>query len=249
MSRQFHPLTFLRVTLLVLASYLAVFMLPASNDRASWQLVTATAVLFGLIIMTLIRQAMERRQQLLGAVRIELNKLRRVYHIAKNLSVVAPQRFRGWFTDVHGFLYEYLNTFAGKNFADYDSANAAFRKLSYHIYTIPELETKKEEALFDDLLHTTGVVAEARQHIKELSENRLPLYGWLVTSIMLGGFIASVLVTLGANQYDRFVSGTLLVCATFSVDILCRIDSLRAERKMLSKRYVDNVARLELSRK
>jgi len=42
-------------------------------------------------------------------------------------------------TQLHGFVYEYLGSFEQKSLADYEQGNVTFRKMAYHIYTLPEI--------------------------------------------------------------------------------------------------------------
>ena len=154
------PKNFLQFLVLMVGGLFFAMLVPLGDQAINPILAIPVAVFVGMFTSFLVFQAAERRRFLLTTIALELNKLRRIYHLSKNLSV-ASTRFRMWFTDIHGFLYEYLTFFSKKDFNAYNDSNALFRKLSYHIYTIPEVETKKEEALFEDLLRTTAVVAES----------------------------------------------------------------------------------------
>jgi hypothetical protein len=221
---------------------------PAPADPYAAGTAVVLAVFSGVMFALLIAQASDRRQRLMEAVRMELNKLRRVYHLAKNLSA-GSQRYRGWFTDVHGYLYGYLTKFAGKSFEAYDDFNADFRKLSYHVYTLPEVETGKEKALFDDLLRTTATVAEARQQIKETWDARLSAYSWVVVMLMGAGLIAAVVLAMADTIGSRVATGAAVVAVVLAIDLLWEVDTMASEKKDLAKRYADNIGRLELGRR
>ncbi len=208
----------------------------------------AVAVFTVVIIAALFAEASRRRQKLFEAVRVELNKLRRIYHVSKNIAETSP-KFRPWFTELHGRLYEYLTMFSGKDFGAYDGFNAGFRKLSYHIYTIPDVDTKKEEALFQDLLRTTATVAEARQQIKELWDNRLSAYGWTAVLLIATGYAVTAVLAMSDTLVSRVAGGISIVVALIALDMLWEVDTMASERRAMAKRYVDNVARLELGRK
>ena len=240
--------TLARLIVLTVGSFVAAFLLPAQRFAVGAGAETAIAVLFGVTTAFLIQIAAERRRELFSTVFIELNKLRRIYHISKNLAGTAP-RFRTWFTDLHGHIYAYLSAFSGRDLTQYKQTNAAFRKVSYHIYTIPELETSKEEALFNDLLTTTGIVAESRQRIKELLISRLSPYSWVVVLLMLVGFLISVAVAFADTSAGRLVAGVEAGVALLAVDLLWELDTMGSDLKSWAKRYVDNVGKLELGRK
>jgi hypothetical protein len=241
--------TLARLIVLTLGGLAFAMVMPAYADPYAAAFVPAIAAILAATLLVLIAQATVRRHQLFEAVRMELNKLRRLYHISKNLSVAAPQRYRSWFTELHGFLYEYLSLFSGKDFDTYDSSNAHFRKLSYHVYTIPEIESKKEEALFNDLLGTAATVASARQQIKELWDNRLSGYVWTVLMLMVGGFVAAVIFSMGESVGGRLAAGVAVSCVLLAVDLLWEFDTLAAERVQMATRYVNNLGKLELGRR
>ncbi len=232
--------------MIVLVSFALALVVPAHADASSMTLSLVFAIIFGVILLLLLSQAARRRKQLFDAVRMELNKLRRLYHISKNLSVAAPERYRGWFTDVHGYLQTYLMYFSGKDFNTYDGSNAAFRKLSYHIYTIPVVETKKEEALFEDLLRTAATIAESRQQIKELWDNRMSVYSWMVIFLLMFGYLFTSLLVMDDTLLARLAGGAVATAGLLSLDLLWQLDTLSSERKGMAKRYVDNLGKLEL---
>ncbi len=179
---------------------------------------------------------------------MELNKLRRLYHVSKNLSALSAE-YRPWFTELHGHIYNYLNKFSGKDFEAYDSFNRDFREISYHVYTIPPMRGVKEQALFDDLLRTTASVAEARQQIKELWDNRLSFHVWIMVLLLAMSFMTALVGSMPDYPTARLVGGCAIVAALLSLDYLWKVDSLASERTALPKRYVDNVGKLELGRR
>lgn len=238
-----------RLAVLVMAAFLLAAFLPPSADPTAVAFAPVAAVLFAAMSVLVLAQVTARRKRLFDAMRLELNKLRRLYHISKNLSTAAPDRYRGWFTQLHGFLYGYLTFFSGNDFDSYDGSNAAFRKLSYHVYTIPEIETRKQQALFDDLLRTTASIAEARQHIKELWDERITANLWLILLLLGGGFSLTAALAMGDSSASRLVVGSSFAAAFLIVDFLLELDMLEDDRKGMAKRYADNVAKLELGRR
>ncbi|HTK05472.1 MAG TPA: hypothetical protein VL500_07840 [Candidatus Eisenbacteria bacterium] len=240
--------TLLRLICLTVGSIAFALVTPVGDDITSGELHLAGALFMAAIISLLVRDAAARRQKLFEAVRVELNKIRRIYHLAKNLAA-ANQKYRTWFTDMHGYVYEYLSSFAGKDFDSYDGFNASFRKLSYHIYTVPDLETKKDEALFQDLLRTASTVAESRQQIKELWDSRLSAYGWTVVLLMTLAFVVTTTMAMSETYASRLSAGLLIATALLAVDLLWETDTLAGEKKDMATRYVDNIGRLELGRR
>ncbi len=239
--------TLARLIALVLGGFILAYSVPAMAVAVAPEAGVATAIIVGLIVAFLVQQADVRRRELQTAIYVELNKLRRVYHLAKNLSSISP-RFRSWFTDLHGFLMAYLSSFSDKDMRRYKETNIAYRKLSYHIYTIPELETAKERALFGDLLKTTSVVAESRQKIKELLVSRLSPYSWVVVLLLVSGFAVATLASMTESSASRLVAGIAIGSALLVVDLLWEVDTMSSEMKPWAQRYVNNIGKLEYRR-
>lgn len=239
--------TLLRLICISVGSVAFAVMVPVSGDPYVSGANMAISVFTALIIAILVAEAASRRQKLFEAVRVELNKIRRIYHLSKNLAS-ANTEYRSWFTEMHGYVYMYLMSFQGKDFDAYDGFNAAFRKLSYHIYTLPELKSKKDEALFNDLLRTASTVAESRQQIKELWDNRLSGYGWTIVLLLTLGFVMTTVFAMGETFSSRIAGGMAIAAAFLAVDLLWETDTLAGEKNAMAKRYVANIGRLELSR-
>lgn len=236
-----------RLIVFTVGSFIAAFAVPAAAASRAEGAYLAVAIFTGTMLSFLVFQAAERRRVLLMTVALELNKLRRIYHLAKNMAE-SSQRFRGWFTDLHANLTSYLSFFSGKKFSDYDDSAAEFRKLSYHIYTIPEVESRKEQALYEDLLKTTAIIAESRQNIHQIWNARLSAYSWVVVLLMDLGFVITALLAMTDSLAARLAGGISIATAFLAVDLLWEVDTLSSEERELARRYVDNIAKLQLSR-
>lgn len=239
--------TVLRLSAITVGGTLFALLIPAGYDPLFRPLDVAVALFGGIIFATLISHALERRRRLLESVRTELNKLRRLYHLSKTLGEDAV-KYRGWFTDLHGLMYGYHMMFSGKNFDSYDNFNPEFRKLSYHVYQIPSVDTPKDQALYADILSTTAIVAEARQRIKELWDERFSTYIWVSVLLMAAAIIVAAALGTADALDSRLAAAAVIVSVLLAVDLLWKIDSMRSERKSLAPRYVANVSRLELGR-
>ena len=74
-----------RLTAIIAGSLIFALMMPAAGQpRHGFDLVAGLIV--GITLAFLVYQAAERRRRLFSAVYLELNKLRRIYHLSKNLS-------------------------------------------------------------------------------------------------------------------------------------------------------------------
>ena len=240
-------LTFLRLIVIVTGVFAFMFLMPAVGFTTLPRYDTAAALTVGVILAFLLFQASERRRQFVASVYVELNKLRRIYHLAKSLSLM-DQKYRVWFTELHGQLIAYMTAFQGRDMDKYSESNAAFRDISYNIYKIPDVASKKEESLFNELLRTTAAVAEARQNVKELRRSRISAYSWVVILLMVAGSAITTYLSTGDTDVSRIASAATITIALLAVDLLWEIDTLVAERQSIAQRYVDNVAKLQLGR-
>jgi hypothetical protein len=231
-----------RILIIVIASFALAFLAPVSAGPAS--LAAAAVVLTAVMLSIVVQRALRRHDQLNEWVAIELNKVRRIYHLARNLG---ETRHRQWFTELHGFVYAYLTAFDKKDFSQYQETNAQFRKLSYHLYQIPGLETEKERVLYSDLLEAAGLVAGARQRIQEIWNGSLPSSVWNGLTVLSIAAAAAVLTAMGPS--DRFTAGFVLTALGAGVMLAREADDMRrVAGEDLSKRYVENIARLEMTR-
>ena len=227
----------------VLVVFILAYAVPAS---AGSQIYAAIAVLAVIVLLTIVLlMALNRMEKLNEWISIELNKVRRMYHLGKNLG--SEDHLRAWFTEMHGYVYEYLMAFENRDFADYQETNGAFRKLSYHVYQIPSLKTEKEKALYNELLGAAGLVAGSRQRIKQLWDGGLPAQMWNILVVMAA--LAGAAVLFAAGTADRLVSALLLSLLVLTVTLVRDMDSMKMMAgKEIAKKYVENIARLELSR-
>jgi hypothetical protein len=238
-----------RCFLIVVGVFLIWSIVPVCGRPSVERLDLIPSILATVVLGVLIYQAVERRRQLLQTVHMELNKLRRIYHLSKNLSDIDSQRYRGWFTDLHGYLYKYLSAFTERDFNHYEESNNDFRALSYHVYKVPELRSSKEESLYDELLRSVAVVAESRQQIKETRESRLSLNLWLVLWLLMLNVIFTAWLSTTSSDVSRATSAAIIAGFFLVFDLLWEIDTLSSERHDIARRYVDNIGRIELRRR
>lgn len=237
-----------RAALAVLIGILIAYLTPTARQSAAHGADIAAALVFAVIVLLFAQQTIRRRQQLREAVYLELNKLRRLYHISKNMSGIST-RFRSWFMEIHGNLHMYLSAFEGASMYDYRQNNPGFRRLSYHIYTAPDLETVKEKELYHDLLKTTGVIAQTRQQIKELVAARMSRadWGWLITAAAVA--VLANMALAEPSPAGRLSLGLLIGLILVCLDFIRNADLMAEEMHGWAERYVRNIAKLEYRRR
>ncbi len=239
--------TLTRLIVIVTAVFALMSWVPVIGFTTLPRYDVPSGLMVGSILAFLLFQAAERRRAFVSAVYVELNKLRRIYHLSKSLSLM-DAKYRPWFTELHGAIVSYLSSFQGRDMDAYSESNEAFRKVSYGVYQIPDIGSKKEEALFNELLRATATVAEARQSVKELRRSRLSAYAWVVILLMVAGFTVTSYLSTGDTDISRLATAAVLVVAFLAVDLLWEVDTLASERVSIAERYVNNVGKLQLGR-
>lgn len=238
----------IRVLIAVLAAYaLAYVFAPYSQSSLTLSIALPIVLIFAAVFGVLAHVAIDRRERMKEATATELNKLRRIYHLGKNLG--AAPYLRGWFTDLHGFIYDYLGGFEKFDLSDYEKGNPLFRRIAYHVYTLPALHEVKEEVLYDELLEATAAVSDARQKITTLYRIRYTQSHWAELVVLLAIFTASIVATTAGEPIYRFLSANLLAGGYMLALTFFNHDLWTKEGdKRLAMDYVKNITRLELRR-
>jgi uncharacterized membrane protein YdcZ (DUF606 family) len=236
--------SFVAVGIAYLFAYIFLTFAPAgSSNLAALPVAIIFAVVFGILLSI----ATKRREKLKESVATELNKLRRIYHLGKNLG--ASIHLRSWFTDLHGFVYDYLGSFEKLDLAEYDKSNPLFRRISYHVYTVPDLREVKEQALYGELLSATAAVSDARQKIGSLVHSSFTRSHWFALGTLAVVFTVATIAATPELGFSRFMTANVLASGYLLLAIFLEHDYwTEMSDKRLSKEYVKNISRLELRR-
>jgi hypothetical protein len=237
-----------RTVVAVLVAYLIVYIFtPVAPVALAETIVVPVVIIFAVVFGILTYVAVDRREHLKEAVATELNKMRRIYHLGKNLG--ASPHLRSWFTDLHGFVYDYLGGFEKYDMAEYDKGNALFRRIAYHVYTVPDLREVKEQVLYTELLAATALVSDARQKIVTLHKSGFAQSHWFELLVLFIIFASTVVAATADMALSRFVSANILAAGAIFVLFFVEHDAFTSdEDRDLAKEYVKNIARLELRR-
>jgi hypothetical protein len=238
----------LRTLVAVLLAYLIAYVFtPTAPLPFIGVIVLPVVIIFAVLFGILAFVAVDRRERLKEAVAIELNKMRRIYHLGKNLG--ASPHLRGWFTDLHGFVYDYLGGFEKYDLSEYDKGNALFRRIAYHVYTVPDLREVKEQVLYTELLAATALVSDARQRIVTLHKNGFTKGHWFEFLVMFLVFVATVVAGTADLALSRFATANILAAGAILAMFFIEHDAMtKDEDRELAKEYVKDIARLELRR-
>lgn len=201
------------------------------------------AFMFALLATFFITQAMQRYTQLSDCVSIELNKLRRIHHLARAFSRSENQI--PWFDLVREAIESYLHAFEVIPFKRYDDTNEMFRRITQQLYGFDKIGSNKGELLFAELMTISGQATEARQRIHELRNDRIGVWAWGVLLVLATALCGTVLISYGDDLLSRFIAGGLVAVVLLVLDFVYMSDTMKVlDNKRFTDRYVANIERM-----
>ena len=178
-----HLGTYLRMGILVLVSVALAYFLPHMEGDGYIDFFATAGVnigiLYAMTIGFLMMLAINRKVALDTCVSIELNKIRRLHHIAIHISQATPG-LTGWVKEIDTAIAKYLTAFGKRDFDDYDDGNAYARDITYAIYKLPQLTADYPGELYETLLDATADFTGAREDIRALKDTSIGYFQWFV---------------------------------------------------------------------
>jgi hypothetical protein len=202
-------------------------------------------VLYAIIIGFIMSLSLSRKHELMEYILLELNKLRRMHHIALHLSK-ADASLQIWFTLVRDRIREYLGLFRHMPFHDYANGNAVFRRLTYTIYDLPQQSAAYNHQLYEALLEAAGSATEAREHIRAKKDDDIGYFQWGV--ILFVAIVFSVIIAAGTplETYHRTVSGIVIFCLFLALQLIYEYDQSNDKKQSyLTGLYLQNLENIE----
>lgn len=225
----YYLITYVRLLALMAISILmTVFMPFYVAQNADLQLfftnqLVNMGILYAIIVGFLMSITLMRKQALEESVSLELNKIRRIYHLAFHIQRAEP-KLHAWYEGLLGALREYLGIFCKKSFVKYDEGNELFRKVTYAIYGLPALNIPYNGELYEYLLDASSSVTEARESIREKKDSTIGMFQWLVIVIVTMILSAMVAATTPHDLLTRYVSTIVVFCLFLVLDLLYEYD-------------------------
>lgn len=206
--------------------------LPRLTGESSVSSVFNMLLLFSFLSGFFINRALERRKTLMTAVEVELSRLRRLYNFREVVSdAVWGMRLRETLDAYHAMLAEDLLA--------YGKARDLYRTVAQHVYRF-DPKTRRDELLFEDLLHTTRDIALERRPLERAIDTRMSGYGWAVY-LMIAASVGILLLLNRGNGLTPLSVGLTLAGVTAVVDLLYRTDRLSpSEVRSVEEMYRQN---------
>lgn len=207
----------LHLTIFALLSVFIAVGVPYSKgiDELNNTALQSLAVLYAVTVAFLMSISIGRRRSLQSMVLLELNKVRRMDHLAKNIVLQQPE-LQDWYVELHACLEQYLEFFRKHDIGEYEKGNALFRKVTYLVYSLPQRKTGFQDDLYAELLSTAGSATEAREYVGNLIA---PSIGAFQLGVVLIISLALSIMTAATSPFDFFarLGVTLASFCTFLV--------------------------------
>jgi uncharacterized integral membrane protein len=238
--------TYVRILALVPLSVVLLFFIPYYTRNSEFQYffsnqVVNMGILYAIIVGFLMSLTLSRKQSLEEYVSLELNKIRRIYHLAYNLQLSEP-RLKPWFEKLIETLRTYLRMFCITTFSQYEQGNPLFRRVTYTIYALPSLRLPYNSELYQFLLDAAGDATEAREYIREKKESSIGMFQWLVIIVVTMVLSAIIAATTPDDLISRFVSAVVIFSILLSLDLLYEYDQeYKQKNRYLADRYANNL--------
>ena len=200
-------------------------------------------MIFGLLVVFFVSNAVARSNNLGDAVSVELNKLRRIHHLARAFSRSENQI--PWFDLVREAIESYLHAFEVIPFARYDDTNEMFRRITQQLYGFDKIVSKKGELLFAELMTISGLASEARQKIHGLRFERMGVWSWGVLVSVAGVLTTVTLISYGDDLVNRYIAAAVVALILLLLDFVFMVDTMQVlDNNKFTKKYVDNIERM-----
>lgn len=231
--------------LLVILGVSWLLALVTTGYQLEWGSATTVllGIIFGLLVAFFISNAVYRYNKLSDNVAVELNKLRRIHHLARAFSRSENQI--PWFDLVREAIESYLHAFEVIPFQRYDETNEMFRRITQQLYGFDKINSDKGKLLFAELMTISGQATEARQQIHGLRNERMNVWSWGVLIVIGGGLCALALISYGDDLMNRYIAAGVVAVVLLLLDFVYMSDTMKVlDNKKFTKKYVDNIERM-----
>ncbi len=207
------PSTYLRLLLIAVGVTLGIIFLRQPNadivqflnDQAR-----NLTVLYAILVGFIAAEVLSRRRKMDEHIALELNKVRRMYHLSLHLAKANPS-LQTWFGQIKESIKLYLQSFEKRKFLEYEKGNPLFRTITYTIYSLPLEKMKCGNDMFASLLSAVASATEAREYIRQtLYQQYVGKFAWmtlLLVSLTFGSFI---ILSTPENAPHRLAAGIIV---------------------------------------
>lgn len=242
------PWTWVRFVLIGLLAY-AISRLVPYVEQGAIDHITPLAlnigILFSITTGFLMFKTLGRRTALDEHIAVELNKIRRIYHLSLHLKKQQPA-LTDWFTRVRGAIITYLKSFENKTFEGYEKGNPLFRAVTYAVYGLPTLNEPYVPELYSALLKATSEVTEARENIRSKKGDYIGRFSWFVVILIALVFGMLIIASTPENELLRNLSAAVMFSLFLVLQLIYEHDHDNGVRvRALAAKYANDMKALE----
>ena len=202
-------------------------------------------ILYAIIVGFLMSMTLKRKQSLDIFISLELNKIRRIYHLSKHLYKAQP-KLKKWFEETQVAIQDYNKLFCGFDFDSYELGSPLFRKVTYNAYKLPTLKVDYNDELYKSLLSATAKATESRESIRSKLVQTIGAFQWLVL-IVVTITLSTILVSSTPDDVMSRVATTAVVFNLFLVlQLLYEYDTPNKKMKhAFAEKYAHNLSEID----
>ncbi len=243
-----NPSTYIRMALITATAVALARYIPYAGPQAIDYIAPRAVnlgILFSITVGFLMYKSLNRRSDMDNYIAMELNKIRRLYHLALHIKRHQPQA-ESWFQAVKGSIREYLGLFQAFTLHEYDMGNPVFRSVTYAVYSLPTQIRDYNPELYSSMLDAAADATLAREYIRAKKDDQVSLFSWIVVALISLGF--STLI-IAATPYDlvlRGVGALVIFCLFLVLQLIYEHDRANSQRdRVWANRYVGDLTSLD----
>ena len=243
-----NPITYLHTVLALAVAGVLAFYVPYAGSQ-SLDYIAPRAVnvgiLFSIVVGFLMYKSLARRSDIDNSISLELNKIRRMYHLARHIAKAQPAA-DSWYSAVRGSIREYLGLFRTLSLHDYILGNAAFRSVTYTVYSLPSAVKEYDAQLYTSLLEATGEATEAREFIRAKKDDQISWFSWIVVVFISLTFAVLIIMATPHVLLLRLVGAFVILCLFLVLQLIYEHDRVNSQRdRGWAVQYLDNLTSLD----
>ncbi|HUO75797.1 MAG TPA: hypothetical protein VMU12_02705 [Candidatus Paceibacterota bacterium] len=243
-----NPITYVHTLLALAVAGVLAFRIPYAGSEALDYIAPRAVnvgILFSIVVGFLMYKSLTRRSDIDNSVSLELNKVRRMYHLARHIAKAQPAA-DGWFSAVRGGIREYLGMFRTLSLHEYDLGNSLFRSVTYAVYSLPSQVDEYDVPLYESLLEATGQATEAREFIRAKKDDQISLFSWIVVVFVSLAFAVLIIASTPQVFLLRLVGTAVILCLFMVLQLIYEHDRTNSRRdRNWAVQYLDNLTSLD----
>lgn len=243
-----HIITYIRIVFIMAASVIFVLVIPFFGLEARDILlenVVHMGILYAIIAGFLMSIAIQRKRTLDNDISLELNKIRRIYHLGLHLTREQPA-LEPWFKELKEHLEAYASLFREVTFQVYERGNDLFRNVTYTIYDLPSKRAPYNRELYLSLLEAAASATEAREDIRSKKDQTIGHFQWLVISIVTLTFAWLITSATPQSTDARMVTAIIVFNLFLVLDLLYEYDRFNDKKLLyIASMYANNLSNVE----